>query len=83
MREVTTVKIPSDSAFAPRNARPISSPAVAGFRPAGAALAVAAAFSTFSAYGQPAGAQAIFGAASLTQQGSNLLVTTQNGAGTN
>jgi len=59
-------------------------PAVAGFRPAGAALAVAAAFlSSPMALAQASGAQAIHGHASLSQQGANLLVTTQNGAGTN
>jgi len=58
-------------------------PAVAGFRPAGAALAVAAAFlGSPVVQAQPSGAQAIHGQASLSQQGANLLVTTQNGAGT-
>ena len=57
---------------------------MAGFRPAAAVLAVAAAFlSSPIALAQPSGAQAIHGQASLSQQGSNLLVTTQNGAGTN
>lgn len=62
-----------------------SSPAVAGFRPATAALAVAAAFGLPSAlvHAQPSGATAIHGQAVLTTSGSNLLVTTSNGAGTN
>ncbi len=57
----------------------------AGFRPAGVALAVAAAFMSVGncAFGQPAGAQAIHGQASLVQQGNSLVVTTQNGPGTN
>jgi len=61
-----------------------ASPAAAGFRPAGAAIAIAAAFvgSPQVAWAQPSGAQAIHGQASLSQQGANLLVTTQNGAGT-
>ncbi|WP_374666190.1 beta strand repeat-containing protein [Ramlibacter sp.] len=64
---------------------PAPSPAAAGFRPAGAALAVAAAFSGWlpQAWAQPAGAQAIHGTASLQRSGANLLVTTGNGAGTN
>ena len=66
------------------NAAADACPAVAGFRPAGAVLAVAAAFlSSPVALAQPSGAQAIHGQASLSQQGSKLLVTTQNGAGTN
>jgi filamentous hemagglutinin family protein len=65
--------------------RPASSPAAAGFRPAGAALAIAAAFlsTTDRAHAQPSGGHAIHGQASLSQQGSKLVVTTQNGAGTN
>src|SRR5438094_3920999 len=60
------------------------SPAVAGFRPAGVALAVAAAFmGASSAFGQPVGAQAIQGQALLQRQGNSLVVTTQNAAGTN
>src|SRR3954469_10072792 len=60
------------------------SPAVAGFRPAGVALAVAAAFmGVGSAFGQPTGANVIQGQALLQQQGSSLVVTTQNAAGTN
>jgi filamentous hemagglutinin family protein len=61
-----------------------ASPAVAGFAPATLTLAVAAAFlGSPAAQAQPSGAQAIHGQASLSQQGSNLRVTTQNGAGTN
>src|SRR5688572_10498318 len=61
-----------------------SSPAVAGFRPAGAALAVAAAFSVAPIWvaAQPTGAQVIHGQASLARNGNNLVVTTGNGAGT-
>ena len=60
------------------------SPAVAGFRPATVALAVAAAFmGVGNALGQPTGAQVISGQAILQQQGNSLLVTTQNAAGTN
>ncbi|MDB5871068.1 MAG: hypothetical protein JWQ07_510, partial [Ramlibacter sp.] len=64
--------------------RPVASPAVAGFRPAGVALAVAAAFmGAGQALGQPSVAQVIQGQASFAQQGNGLLVTTQNAAGTN
>ena len=64
--------------------RPAASPAVAGFRPAGFALAVAAAFmGAGDVWGQPTGAQAIQGQASLQRQGNSLVVTTQNAAGTN
>src|SRR5215216_6580801 len=63
--------------------RPASSPAVAGFRPAGMALALAAAFiGTGQALAQPTGAQVIAGQASLVRQGNSLVVTTQNAAGT-
>ncbi|HYF41045.1 MAG TPA: hypothetical protein VEA35_01235, partial [Ramlibacter sp.] len=65
----------------PSPARYASSPAVAGFQPAGAALAVAAAFSAVPVLAQPSGAHAIHGAATLSQQGNRLVVTTQNGAG--
>jgi filamentous hemagglutinin family protein len=59
-------------------------PVRAGFRPAGLALAVAAAcLGASSAFGQPAGAQVIQGQAQLQQQGNSLVVTTQNAAGTN
>ena len=67
-----------------RAGHPASSPAVAGFRPAGMALAVAAAFAgAGQALAQPTGAQVISGQASLQQQGNNLVVTTQNAVGTN
>ncbi len=58
------------------------SPMVAGHRPLGLALALAAAFAMAPAGAQPSGAQAIHGGATLTQQGNTLLVTTTNGAGT-
>ena len=59
-------------------------PAVAGFRPAGMALAVAAVFmGAGPAFAQPTGGQAIQGSAVLLQQGNSLLVTTQNAPGTN
>ena len=65
---------------------PASSPAVAGFRPAGAALAVAAAFSgglMGVAHAQSSGLQAIHGAASMAVQGNHTVITTHNGAGSN
>ena len=64
---------------------PASSPAVAGFRPASAAWAVAAAFSLHAplVLAQPSGAQAIHGSASLVRSGANLVVNTQNGVGSN
>ncbi|MCC2633163.1 MAG: hypothetical protein K0S48_1049, partial [Ramlibacter sp.] len=60
-----------------------SAPAVAGFRPAGAALAVAAALGMQPAVApaQPTGGQAIHGQASFWSNGNNLVVRTQNGAG--
>jgi filamentous hemagglutinin family protein len=58
-----------------------SSPAVAGFRPAGAALAIAGAFMGF-AQAQTTGLQAVHGAASMVTQGNKTIITTQNGAGT-
>lgn len=63
---------------------PTASPAVAGFRPAAAAVAVAAAFaaSAASVSAQPVGPQVIQGQATFARQGNNLVVTTQNGAGT-
>src|SRR3569832_2030269 len=70
----------------PRSFRTASAPrpAVAGFRPAGVALAVAAAFmGAGNAFGQPTGAQVLQGQAALQQQGNTLLVNTQNAAGTN
>lgn len=56
-----------------------------GFRPAGVALALAAAFMACSdrAAAQATGAQVIHGQASLVQQGNSLVITTTNGAGTN
>ena len=63
---------------------PAPSPAVAGHRPLLLAVAVAACFSApVTLRAQPTGAQAIHGAAALSQQGSKLVVTTTNGAGTN
>ncbi|MBI2770614.1 MAG: hypothetical protein HYX47_13390, partial [Burkholderiales bacterium] len=61
---------------------PAGSPAVAGFRPAGAAMAIAAAFAGPAA-AQLTGAQVIHGQAAIVQQGANVTVTTQNGAGSN
>jgi filamentous hemagglutinin family protein len=63
-------------------ARAASSPAVAGHSPLALALAVAACFAPLASRGQPVGGQAIHGAASVVQQGSKTVVTTQNGAGT-
>ena len=61
-----------------------AAPAVAGHRPLAIALAVAACFASLPpARAQSTGAQAIVGSATLTQSGSRLTVTTQNGAGTN
>ncbi|HYF18235.1 MAG TPA: filamentous hemagglutinin N-terminal domain-containing protein, partial [Ramlibacter sp.] len=45
-------------------------------------MALAAGFAALPARAQPSGAQVIHGAATFTQQGANLTVTTQNGAGT-
>jgi len=62
--------------------RTLRHPLAAGFRPAGVALALAAAFVPYGdVLAQPAGAQVIHGQASLQQQGNSLLVTTQNGPG--
>jgi filamentous hemagglutinin family protein len=64
--------------------RAAASPAVAGHRPLAFALALAACFAADrAALAQPAGAQAIHGSVALSQSGSRLTVTTQNGAGTN
>ncbi|QJW85613.1 filamentous hemagglutinin N-terminal domain-containing protein [Ramlibacter terrae] len=62
-----------------------SSPAVAGFRPGGAALAVAAAFGLqpVTSQAQPSGAQVIHGQAQIVRNGNNVVITTRNGAGTN
>lgn len=62
--------------------RPLPSPAVAGHRRLLLALALAAGFGGGPAHAQPSGAQARHGSATLSQQGSRLVVTTQNGAGT-
>src|SRR4051812_15362347 len=63
---------------------PAPRPAVAGHRPLLLAVAVAACFcAPVTLRAQPAGAQAIHGAAALTQQGNKLVVTTNNGAGSN
>ena len=62
----------------------MAAPAVAGFRPAGVAVALAAAFvGSHQALAQPSGAQVIQGQASFAQQGNSLVITTQNGAGLN
>ena len=78
---------PSVTSRKPAVARraPAPSPAVAGFRPAGAAIAVATVFAASSGalWAQPSGAQVVHGQASFAQQGGNLVVTTRNGAGTN
>src|SRR6185369_16317678 len=65
--------------------QPTASPVAAGFRPATAALAIATAFVAVPqpSAAQPVGAQVIHGQASLVQQGTSLVITTQNGAGTN
>ncbi|MCG2594821.1 YDG domain-containing protein [Ramlibacter sp. XY19] len=69
---------------APRSGAPTYHPALAGFRPAAAALAVAAAFTfPFPLRAQPVGGQAVAGQASFVRNGANLLVTTQNAAGSN
>ena len=67
-----------------RGHSPAATPALAGFRPAGLTLAVAAAFmGAGQALAQPAGARVIAGQASIVQQGTSLVVTTQNAQGTN
>ncbi len=75
-------RVPSRSTRGVRAAA--ATPAVAGFRPAAAALAVAAAFAvhTGQLHAQSVPIGAIHGSASFTRNGSNLLVTTTNGAGT-
>lgn len=77
-------RVPSRSARRAPARHVAPSPAVAGFRPAQAALAIAAAFSLQPALlqAQPSGGQAIHGHASFSVNGNNLVVTTQNGAGT-
>lgn len=57
-------------------------PAVAGFRPHAAAAAVAAAFVLQPVLAQPVGGQAVHGQATFATSGNNLVVRTQNGAGT-
>nr|WP_167772554.1 filamentous hemagglutinin N-terminal domain-containing protein [Ramlibacter henchirensis] len=58
-------------------------PAAAGHRPLLLAMALAAGFAASPpARAQPTGAQAIHGSAALKPQGSSLVVTTTNGAGT-
>ena len=77
---------PTQSASVGTSAEPAASPAVAGFRPASVALAVAAAFAQGPALGQaqlPTGLSLLQGAATVTQQGNLLLVNAQNAAGTN
>ncbi|MDB5953940.1 filamentous hemagglutinin N-terminal domain-containing protein [Ramlibacter sp.] len=65
--------------------RAVRTPVHAGFRPAAAALAVAAVFAgqCGTAAAQATGAQVIAGQASLVRSGNNLVVTTQNAPGTN
>lgn len=62
---------------------PAASPAVAGHHPLGIALAVAACFAGGAVHAQGVGAQAIAGAAVVTQQGKVQTVTTTNVAGGN
>src|SRR5688572_15095254 len=62
--------------------QPAASPAAAGFRPAGAALAVAAAFAAGQALAQATGPQVIHGQAIVTRSGNSMVVTTANGVGT-
>src|SRR5687768_14033422 len=64
-----------------RDGRPASSPAVAGFRPLGLALALASAFGAAQAQTQ-SGMQAIHGTATSQTNGARTLITTTNGAGT-
>jgi filamentous hemagglutinin family protein len=59
-----------------------ASPAVAGYRPLALALALAACFTAAPLRAQPVAAQIIHGTATLSRSGTNLTVTTQNGAGT-
>ncbi len=62
-----------------------ASPAVAGFQPAGAALALAVAFAgmPIGVWAQQAsGLQVVHGAASISTEGNRTTITTQNGAGT-
>jgi filamentous hemagglutinin family protein len=75
-------RVSSNSA---RRARSVAVAPAAGFRPAGAALAVAAAFvlQPGMLHAQPSGAQVIHGHAGFASNGNNLVITTLNGAGTN
>lgn len=61
-----------------------AAPAVAGFRPRLAAVAVAAAFALQPqlAQAQPRGAHVIHGGATVTYSGANAVIRTTNGAGT-
>ncbi|RYF42450.1 MAG: filamentous hemagglutinin N-terminal domain-containing protein, partial [Comamonadaceae bacterium] len=67
----------------PHDLRPVTAPAVAGYRPLLITAAVACCFGTPAVLAQPSGAQAIHGSANLSQQGNKLVVTTGNGAGSN
>jgi filamentous hemagglutinin family protein len=69
---------PNRSLFARPAAAP--APAAAGHRPLLLAVALAAGFTALPVRAQPSGAQAVVGGATLSQQGSTLVVTTQNGA---
>ena len=63
--------------------RAAATPAVAGHQPLAIALALAACFAAGVARAQPSGAQAVVGSATVSQNGSQMTVTTRNGAGTN
>ncbi|MGE0499219.1 MAG: filamentous hemagglutinin N-terminal domain-containing protein, partial [Ramlibacter sp.] len=78
---LSTRFLPAGQRPLPGHSRGVASPAVAGFRPAGAALAIAGAF-IGAAQAQPVGLQAIHGSASVVTQGHQTLITTHNGAGT-
>jgi filamentous hemagglutinin family protein len=76
--------MPDNFASLPARKRMVAAPAVAGHQPLAIALAIAACFAANTvALAQPTGAQAIYGSATLSQSGSRLTVTTQNGAGAN
>jgi filamentous hemagglutinin family protein len=79
------IAAPCSSLAQPVPPRPTASPVAAGFRPATAALAIATVFAAVpdQVAAQAVGAQVIHGGASLAQQGSSLVITTQNGAGSN
>ncbi|HYE40303.1 MAG TPA: filamentous hemagglutinin N-terminal domain-containing protein, partial [Ramlibacter sp.] len=76
--------LPSTSARRAAAPRLAAAPAVAGFRPKAAAVAVAAAFALQPqlAQAQPRGAHVIHGAATVTYNGANAVIRTTNGAGT-